>query len=167
MNLLSPARISLLRSLNYINRDTTNKIKLLPLVYSRNNVTITKFHINKLNATKFLTPNKFLIRNFAAPKKLEEEYIPAEEPIKIKNETKYKLDVEEISQKKQIIAKETTVKIKDDEIKQIEELETAQQPLGLFARFKKMYKEYWYVLLPVHVVTSAVWLGGFYYLAET
>lgn len=166
MNLLSPARISLLRSLNYINRDTTNKIKLLPLVYSRSNVTITKFHINKLNATKFLTPSKFLIRNFAAPKKLEEEYIPAEEPIKLKNETKHKLAVEEIPQIKKIIAKETTVKIKDDEIKQIEELETAQ-PLGLFARFKKMYKEYWYVLLPVHVVTSAVWLGGFYYLAET
>lgn len=165
MNLLSPARISLLRSLNYINRDTTNKIKLLPLVYSRSNVTITKFHINKLNATKFLTPSIFHVRNFAAPKKLEEEYIPAEEPIKIKNETKNKL-VEEIPQLKKIIAKETTVKIKDDEIKAIDELENAK-PLGLFARFKKMYKEYWYVLLPVHVVTSAVWLGGFYYLAET
>lgn len=166
MNILSPARISLLRSFNCINRDTTNKIKLLPLVYSRSNVTITKFHINKLNATKFLTPSKFLIRNFAAPKKLEEEYIPAEEPIKIKNETKIKL-VEEILQSKKIAAKETTVKIKDEEIKPIDELETTTQPLGLFARFKKMYKEYWYVLLPVHVVTSAVWLGGFYYLAET
>lgn len=39
------------------------------------------------------------------------------------------------------------------------------EKLGLFARFKKMYKEYWYVLLPVHVVTSAGWLGGFYYLS--
>ena len=25
-----------------------------------------------------------------------------------------------------------------------------------------MFKDYWYVLLPVHVATSAVWLGGFY-----
>lgn len=40
------------------------------------------------------------------------------------------------------------------------------EKLGLFARFKKMYKEYWYVLLPVHVVTSGFWLGGFYYLSK-
>jgi hypothetical protein len=35
--------------------------------------------------------------------------------------------------------------------------------LGLVARFKKMAKEYWYVLIPVHVVTSSIWLGSFYY----
>ncbi|XP_059616922.1 uncharacterized protein C18orf19 homolog A [Phlebotomus argentipes] len=38
---------------------------------------------------------------------------------------------------------------------------------GLVARFKKMYKEYWYVLLPVHIVTSTGWLGGFYYLSKS
>lgn len=38
--------------------------------------------------------------------------------------------------------------------------------LGLFARFKKMYKEYWYVLVPVHLTTSAVWLGTFYYASK-
>lgn len=162
MNLLSPVRISLLRSFNCINRDTTNKIKLLPLVYSRSYLSTTKFHIRNLNATKFLTPFQFQIRNFAAQKKLEEEFIPAEEPIKIKNETKTRI-IDEIPQRK-VVVKETTVKAKEEEIKAIEEIEA---PLGLFARFKKMYKEYWYVLLPVHVVTSAVWLGGFYYLAET
>jgi hypothetical protein len=41
-----------------------------------------------------------------------------------------------------------------------------EKKLGLVARFKKMYKEYWYVLLPVHVVTSAAWLGGFYYVSK-
>lgn len=30
-----------------------------------------------------------------------------------------------------------------------------------------MYKDYWYVLVPVHLVTSAAWLGGFYYLASS
>lgn len=40
------------------------------------------------------------------------------------------------------------------------------EKLTLTARFKKMYKEYWYVLLPVHVITSTVWLGGFYYLSS-
>lgn len=38
--------------------------------------------------------------------------------------------------------------------------------LGLIARFKKMYKEYWYVLVPVHLATSAVWLGTFYYASK-
>lgn len=37
--------------------------------------------------------------------------------------------------------------------------------MGLVARFKKMYKEYWYVLLPAHIVTSAVWFGCFYYVS--
>lgn len=45
-------------------------------------------------------------------------------------------------------------------------IDPATEKLGLFARFKKMYKEYWYVLLPVHVITSAGWLGGFYYLSK-
>lgn len=40
------------------------------------------------------------------------------------------------------------------------------QNLGLFARFKMMYKQYWYVLVPVHVVTSTGWLLGFFYLSK-
>jgi Protein of unknown function (DUF1279) len=40
------------------------------------------------------------------------------------------------------------------------------EKMGLVARFKHMYKQYWYVLLPVHVVTSAAWLGGFYYVSK-
>lgn len=40
-----------------------------------------------------------------------------------------------------------------------------EKKLTIFQRFKLMYKEYWYVLLPVHVATSACWLGGFYYMA--
>lgn len=38
--------------------------------------------------------------------------------------------------------------------------------LGLFARFKKMAKDYWYVLLPVHVASSSIWLIGFYYISK-
>lgn len=36
---------------------------------------------------------------------------------------------------------------------------------SLIKRFKQMYKDYWYVLVPVHILTSAAWFGGFYYLA--
>ena len=30
-----------------------------------------------------------------------------------------------------------------------------------------MFKDYWYVLVPVHVATSAVWFGGFYALCKS
>lgn len=36
---------------------------------------------------------------------------------------------------------------------------------GIVARFKDLTKKYWYVLVPVHVITSAGWLAGFYYLS--
>lgn len=38
-----------------------------------------------------------------------------------------------------------------------------EKKVGLIQRFKQMYKDYWYVLLPVHMTTSALWFGGFYY----
>lgn len=50
----------------------------------------------------------------------------------------------------------------DGRDKTLDALEEGKK-LGLFARFKKMAKDYWYVLIPVHVVTSGVWLGAFYY----
>lgn len=47
----------------------------------------------------------------------------------------------------------------------LEALEEVKK-LGLFARFKRMAKDYWYVLIPVHVVTSGIWLGAFYYTSK-
>lgn len=43
----------------------------------------------------------------------------------------------------------------------------SEEKPSLFQRFKQMYRDYWYVLLPVHLVTSAAWFGGFYYLAKS
>lgn len=37
---------------------------------------------------------------------------------------------------------------------------------GLVQQLKEMYKNYWYVVLPVHLVTSAFWFGGAYYLVR-
>uniref|UniRef100_A0A182NKY5 DUF1279 domain-containing protein n=1 Tax=Anopheles dirus TaxID=7168 RepID=A0A182NKY5_9DIPT len=48
-----------------------------------------------------------------------------------------------------------------------EQPDPVPEKLGLFARFKKMYKEYWYVLVPVHCLTSVVWFGGFYYASTS
>ena len=35
--------------------------------------------------------------------------------------------------------------------------------LGIIQKFKVMYRDYWYVLIPVHVATSIVWFGSSYY----
>ncbi|XP_037284650.2 uncharacterized protein C18orf19 homolog B [Rhipicephalus microplus] len=43
--------------------------------------------------------------------------------------------------------------------------EVVEEKLNVFQRYKKMFKEYWYVMLPVHIATSIVWFGSFYYLA--
>lgn len=37
--------------------------------------------------------------------------------------------------------------------------------IGLFQRFKRTFKQYGKVLIPVHLVTSSVWFGTFYYAA--
>lgn len=34
---------------------------------------------------------------------------------------------------------------------------------GLIQRLKQMYKDYWYVVVPVHMATSCIWFGCFYY----
>lgn len=39
--------------------------------------------------------------------------------------------------------------------------------LSMFQRFKEMYKNYGYVLVPVHLVTSTVWFGSFYYASKS
>lgn len=42
-----------------------------------------------------------------------------------------------------------------------------EKPPSLLQRFKQMYRDYWYVLVPVHLVTSAIWFSSFYYLAKS
>ncbi|UYV67288.1 FAM210A [Cordylochernes scorpioides] len=42
----------------------------------------------------------------------------------------------------------------------------SEPKLSLYQRYKKMLKEYWYVLLPVHIVTSLMWFTTFYYAAK-
>lgn len=37
--------------------------------------------------------------------------------------------------------------------------------IGLMQRFKKTFKQYGKVMIPVHMVTSSVWFGTFYYAA--
>ena len=44
--------------------------------------------------------------------------------------------------------------------------EEKPERLSVFQRFKQMYKDYWYVLVPVHLATSAVWFGSFYYASK-
>ncbi|XP_065201883.1 uncharacterized protein C18orf19 homolog A [Planococcus citri] len=47
------------------------------------------------------------------------------------------------------------------------DVKTEEKPPSLLQRFKQMYRDYWYVLVPVHLVTSAFWFSSFYYLAKS
>jgi len=42
-----------------------------------------------------------------------------------------------------------------------------EDKVSIFQKFKKMSKDYWYVLIPVHVATSIVWFGGFYTMCKS
>lgn len=37
----------------------------------------------------------------------------------------------------------------------------------VFQQLKQMSKDYWYVLIPVHIVTSIGWFGGFYFAVKS
>lgn len=48
----------------------------------------------------------------------------------------------------------------------VAELDPLQdKSIGLVQRFKKTFKQYGKVMIPVHLVTSSVWFGTFYYAA--
>uniref|UniRef100_A0A8C6S824 Family with sequence similarity 210 member Ab n=1 Tax=Neogobius melanostomus TaxID=47308 RepID=A0A8C6S824_9GOBI len=50
--------------------------------------------------------------------------------------------------------------------RQAAELDPLQDnSIGLFQRFKRTFKQYGKVMIPVHLVTSSVWFGTFYYAA--
>lgn len=45
--------------------------------------------------------------------------------------------------------------------------EKNEKKVGIVKKFKQMWKDYWYVLIPVHVATSVVWYGGFYVMCKS
>ncbi|XP_078397216.1 uncharacterized protein C18orf19 homolog A [Cetorhinus maximus] len=46
------------------------------------------------------------------------------------------------------------------------ETDPLQDPsIGLFQRFKRTFKQYGKVMIPVHLLTSTMWFGAFYYAA--
>ncbi|KAB7494249.1 C18orf19-like protein B [Armadillidium nasatum] len=42
-----------------------------------------------------------------------------------------------------------------------------EENLSLFQKLKLMYTRYWYVVIPVHGVTSIFWFGGFFFAAKS
>lgn len=47
------------------------------------------------------------------------------------------------------------------------QIDNKEEKLSLVQKFKLMYKQYWYVLIPVHVATSVVWYGSFFIAAKS
>lgn len=81
-----------------------------------------------------------------------------------KNENQSKVEEKSNENEKQTDTQTTATSSSTDDPVKTQPIET-EKKLSLTAKFKKMYKEYWYVLVPVHLVTSAAWMGGFYYLS--
>lgn len=51
----------------------------------------------------------------------------------------------------------------EPEVTEVDPLQ--DKSIGLVQRFKKTFKQYGKVMIPVHLVTSSVWFGTFYYAA--
>lgn len=62
-------------------------------------------------------------------------------------------------------SKSSHVPPEDNQVKLTFDEELAQ--LSFFQRYKKLLKEYWYVLIPTHFFTSAVWFSSLYLLAKS
>ena len=58
-----------------------------------------------------------------------------------------------------------TTSCPDDKQEPPPECTPKEENVGIFQRFKNAYKEYGKVLVGVHVATSTVWFGAFYYAA--
>lgn len=67
-------------------------------------------------------------------------------------------------------AEQEKAKVADQAANKAQDQSNAVSPppakVSLFQKFKQMYKDYWYVLIPVHVATSAVWTCGFYFAVK-
>ncbi len=60
-------------------------------------------------------------------------------------------------------------KAKGEEEEEEEDVSALQRMEGetLGHYFKRLTKDYWYVLVPVHLVTSTVWIGTFYLMVKS
>lgn len=94
-----------------------------------------------------LTTNSTPLRNNAEPKR--EQNKPVHDPY-VMNLT---------------VRESNVIKLGPSDRRQPSSVEGTEK-LGLFKRFKALYKQYWYVMLPVHVITSAGWIVGFYHLSK-
>lgn len=44
--------------------------------------------------------------------------------------------------------------------------EKLEKKLGFLAKCKKLAKDYSYVFIPIHLITSGIWFGMFYYTSK-
>lgn len=52
------------------------------------------------------------------------------------------------------------------EVVDVEKDPLQDHSIGLFQRFQKTFKQYGKVVIPVHLLTSSIWFGTFYYAAS-
>ncbi|XP_006902814.1 PREDICTED: protein FAM210A-like [Elephantulus edwardii] len=64
---------------------------------------------------------------------------------------------------KRVISKATSTGIPTGKKEEPDPLQ--DKSISLYQRFKKMFRQYGKVLIPVHLITSGIWFGTFYYAA--
>ncbi|XP_074060377.1 protein FAM210A [Macrotis lagotis] len=75
----------------------------------------------------------------------------------------HKQQQEEISSERVISSSDTA---QGTQVEKKEDLDPLQdKSISLYQRFKKTFRQYGKVLIPVHLVTSSIWFGTFYYAA--
>lgn len=81
------------------------------------------------------------------------------------NDKKQKKDTDKATTGNQVEAQPKTDAQTEKTVEKIDAVPEIEEKLSLTAKFKKMWKDYWYVLMPVHFVTSTLWFTGFYYIS--
>lgn len=123
----------------------------------------TKYPVNRYSFVKSLHISTTFRNAIEPPKIKEEDKVPSPT---INGKTKDEDKV--LSQTPEQPSVNDINKDKPPEPDQLNLNNAAIPPvkLSLFQRFKQMYKDYWYVLIPVHCFTSVFWAGGFYFAVK-
>jgi len=104
----------------------------------------------------FINGNSYYARNYLRTATSQIPVIPEINSSPIRNQTRLFAGVERSDATKKTDKAPIPAPVEEDDSK-----------LTLAQRFKKMFKQYWYVVLPVHGITSCAWFGLFYAISAS
>lgn len=124
---------------------------------------VKKDHLNKLKKPNRIQRKHTQAENGANSKTSGEEKNSVKKNNETTSTTQTNQSTTSSEQSEQDNQSEKTLQTEENENKD----STEDKPLTIFQRFKKAYKEHGKILVCVHLATSTVWFGSFYYAAKT